>query len=227
MGAATQAKKIKIAKHADWIDPQEYIEKKYFEDEDMRKMYSFFLVHCPCENTSSMSIGIRNYGWSDPWGAISAEKKDKQKSKKGSKKEKEIGVGILSKKLYKTMEKGFADGYAVNLEELEPKMIELGLLEKFPPEDLKTEIACYYQGKDNIWMGKFRHIRNCLAHSRFKIYEIENDYMFAFEDVLLPSSKSKSEKAELRARMLFKKSTIMRWISIIEAGEKGITSDNG
>ena len=61
-------------------------------------------------------------------------------------------------------------------------------------------------------MQFFSHVRNCSAHNRFAIKPHKDDWLFILEDV--------SRDKKVSARMILKKSTLLRWIEIIEGGEK-------
>lgn len=60
----------------------------------------------------------------------------------------------------------------------------------------------------------FSHLRNSFAHNRYAIKKLpeSNDYIFIFED--------KDNLNHVSARMVLKKSTLEKWMSIIQNGEK-------
>ena len=102
-----------------------------------------------------------------------------------------------------------------NKKEFDDKLKE-SCLDNFPGE-LSEEKVCVYTGKESQAQNILRHIRNSMAHGRLNIYDVKEECFFAFEDV---KPISKSEKLEITARMIIKKSTLLKWIDIIQAGEQ-------
>jgi hypothetical protein len=60
-------------------------------------------------------------------------------------------------------------------------------------------------------MSVFAHIRNSFSHGRLNMIDnvIENDYVFVMEDV---------HRGNVTARIILRKSTLLRWINTIEQG---------
>ena len=74
-----------------------------------------------------------------------------------------------------------------------------------------------YNSENNIMLSVFDHIRNSLAHGRFTIYE---DGFIALESGKnIYDKEHKKNMIDVRARMILKKETIMKWIDIIESGK--------
>ena len=89
-------------------------------------------------------------------------------------------------------------------------------LQKNFPSDLETERGCFYKkSKQNQLECIFYHIRNCFAHGRFNISENNEDWTFVMEDW--------GRNNRVSARMILKKSTLLKWIEIIEGGEKSLS----
>jgi hypothetical protein len=83
------------------------------------------------------------------------------------------------------------------------------------PSDLGRERICVADNKKNQFMSVFYHIRDAFAHGRFYITDYEEHKIFVMEDVS-PSSGRKP----VSARMIVRKDTLLKWISLIENGEK-------
>lgn len=95
-------------------------------------------------------------------------------------------------------------------------LAKANLIDNFPTNCM-TEAVCYTK-KDNRVQGLCYHIRNCFAHGRFLLNKNGSDSFFVFEDV----SNYKKQK-RVSARMILKKSTLLKWIEIIEGGEKAFS----
>lgn len=96
------------------------------------------------------------------------------------------------------------------------KMHEMAV--KLVPVDtgaLKNSI-CAVDNQKNQFMSVFYHIRNAFAHGRLNMVDVDGDCVFILEDV---QPNKKEEKLKVSARMIIKKSTLLRWIDIIEGGQ--------
>lgn len=95
-------------------------------------------------------------------------------------------------------------------------LVAAGLVDDFPT-NCTHEAVCYTK-KDNQIQGLCYHIRNCFAHGRFLLKKNGTNSFFAFEDISIYKKQRK-----VSARMILKKSTLLKWIEIIEGGEKNLT----
>lgn len=59
-------------------------------------------------------------------------------------------------------------------------------------------------------------MRNAFSHGRLNMVNIDGECVFVIEDI---SPKCKKGKHLVSARMILKKSTLLKWIDIIERGE--------
>lgn len=187
MGTSTSSE-IRVDQMAEWV---QNVDDKFLFSKDVMRIYAFFLVRCPWGNASSMKVNIESYGWVNPWG----------------------GKKVLAKKLQSVVRNESFYSFGNSAEGLGSVLIDKGLSETFPPQDLSREIAYVVRYKRNIWMSIFRHIRNSLAHSRYSVSKTNKGYVFAFEDVDMTETD-----AIVTARMVIKKSTLIKWIDIIENG---------
>ena len=58
----------------------------------------------------------------------------------------------------------------------------------------------------------FYHIRNSFAHGRFQIYSYKDELYYVFESGII---KKSIDKIELKARMVIKEKTLLKWIEIL------------
>lgn len=102
-------------------------------------------------------------------------------------------------------------------EELEAKLQESDLKNGFPEDTISEKI--YIRVDDNELMSIFRHLRNSFAHGRFNVIDSNGEQYFLFEDRSTRIDKKKNTYP-VSARMILRKSTLLKWITIIEGGEK-------
>lgn len=83
-------------------------------------------------------------------------------------------------------------------------------IEKLQSELFKNFDEKHYSSAEKL----FSHLRNSFAHNRYAIKKLpkSNDYIFIFED--------KGNLYHVSARMVLKKLTLEKWMSIIQNGEK-------
>lgn len=107
--------------------------------------------------------------------------------------------------------------------EMKPVLEDAGLSKNFPPKKYEEKI-CVYK-KDNQLVSVFSHIRNSLAHGRFNIIDSNNETFFILED--FKSEVDRGKGYRVSARMILKKSTLLKWIEAIEGGEKAYVEEHG
>ena len=66
-------------------------------------------------------------------------------------------------------------------------------------------------------MSVFYHLRNAFAHCRLNMIDVNGESVFIIEDV---QSSKKRDKLKVSARMILRKSTLLKWIDLIENGEQ-------
>ncbi len=163
-----------------------------FNDVDLFRIVVFFVFHSPCASQSSMSISLSEYGWDKPW------KKPYYLNKQLRQAASNYDLLFSSK------------GY----NEMETALEKADLKESFP-SDFSRERICAVDNQKNQFMSVFYHIRNAFAHGRLNMVDVDGDCVFILEDV---QPNKKEEKLKVSARMIIKKSTLLRWIDIIEGG---------
>ena len=98
---------------------------------------------------------------------------------------------------------------------INPGWIKKRVPDKYADDDLLQERIVIYKGNYNRFLSICYHIRNALAHGRLAMYERNNEIIFALEDGI-----KKQNKFHVRSRMILKKSTLLKWIDIVEGGGK-------
>lgn len=163
-------------------------------DEEYKRILQFYVVNTPCEKLSTSSLPLSHYGWgSKVW------KNDE-----------------LKKKLFEVAglcrETTFV--VAKTLEEMKSSFEKTSLKKHFH-SDRDTERVAVYKSNYNEFLAICYHIRNSLAHGRFQMYtNSSNEVVFAMEDGI-----KQRDKFEVRSRMILKKSTLIKWIDILERND--------
>ena len=166
-----------------------------FADEGLKKIIIFYVINTPCIYESSSGICVSEYGWgNDVW-----------------------RKGKLKKALFSVagLERGATFCTTNKLPELkslfEKQDMKKGFYKNRSVEKIVMHISPKYK---NEILSIFLHIRNAFAHGRLAMYEHEpNDIMFVLEDGV-----KRNGEFHVRSRMIIKKSTLLKWIDIIQAG---------
>lgn len=167
---------------------------------DFLKIFFFFTIFTPCPELSGRGKVLESYGWSNPW--EEPYKLDEQLKTAAD------SLGLFTAKKYEDMENALNNA---------------GLKKTLFSEIVNNKI-CAYTGSDKYkkehdFIHFFFHIRNSLAHGRFNVIKYNREEIFLFEDIGSRKDK-KTKEYPLSARMILKKSTLLKWITIIEGGEK-------
>lgn len=174
-----------------WLN---WIAPEQFNDSDLFRIVVFFVFHSPCSEQSFMCRTLKEYGWSAPW------KKpywlNRQLKQAASNYEL-----IFSAKGYDEMD------IALNMAELKDDF----------PSDLTRERICIYDNQRNQFMSMFYHLRNAFAHCRLNMVDVNGECVFVIEDV---QPNKKEDQVKVSARMILRKSTLLKWIDLIEGGEQ-------
>lgn len=178
-------------RNPDWI---RWIAPEHFNDQDLFKIVIFFVFHSPCSNLSSMEKTLDEYGWSAPW-----------------RKPYYLNKQLRQASLYELVVYS-AKGY----NEMDVALEKADLKETFP-SDFSRERICIYDNQGNQFLSVFYHIRNAFAHCRLNMVDVDGDCVFIFEDV---QPKKNSNQLKVSARMILRKSTLLKWIDLIENGAR-------
>lgn len=164
-----------------------------FGDEGLKRIIFFYVFNTPCELLSSSSIPLTNYGWS------------KTVWQNNALKDQLFGVAKLKRN------ETFA--VAKNVYDMKDVCHITNLVGKFHDQRDCERIAIYKPSNYPEFMAVFYHIRNALAHGRLAMYKHGNEIIFVLEDGV-----KKGDRFQVRSRMVLKKSTLLKWIEIIENG---------
>ena len=171
-----------------WIHKKK--EEKYLDTEFIR-IFMFFVVNTPCVESSSSGISLKEYGWGkDLW-------------RKNTLKNSLFSVaGLVRDDTFVVAKK--TDGMK--------KACEKGRTKTGFHGDRSKEKVVIYKSKDNEFLSICNHIRNSFAHGRFSIFDgVNGDAVFVMEDGV-----KRNGKFQVRSRMILKKSTLIKWIDILE-----------
>lgn len=89
------------------------------------------------------------------------------------------------------------------------------LKENFPC-NFSHERICIYDNQGNQFLSVFYHLRNAFAHCRLNMVDVAGECVFILEDV---QPNKNSDQLKVSARMILRKSTLLKWIDLIENGE--------
>ena len=167
----------------------EWIAPTRFNNPELFRIVIFYVFHSPSDGLSAMHKSLHEYGWSEPW------KKPQ----------------YLNRKLKDLSTNEFLLFSADKYKNMKAELEKANLLNNFPMID-GTERICILNNKKNQFMSVFYHLRNAFAHCRLNMVDVsgeENDYFFILEDVY---------RDRVSARMILRKSTLLKWINLIEGG---------
>ena len=178
------------SKNAEWM---RWIAPEEYNDSELFRIVTFFVFHSPCDGLSSMRRTLAEYGWPAPW------KKPFYLNKHLKKAASNFNL-LYTASSYDDMEKALKDG---------------DLLTAFP-SDLGRERICVYDCQKNQFLSVFYHLRNAMAHCSLNMVDVDGECVFIFEDTV---PKKNTGQLKVSARMIIRKSTLLKWIDIIERGE--------
>lgn len=173
-----------------WIN---WIAPASFNDKDLFRIVIFFVFHSPCADLSSMRKTLLEYGWTKPW-------------KKPYYLNKQLRQASSNYELLFS-----AKGY----NEMDVALEKADLKDAFPSE-FSRERICIYDNQGNQFLSVFYHIRNAFAHCRLNMVDVGGECVFILEDV---QPNKNSNQLKVSARMILRKSTLLKWINLIENGE--------
>lgn len=181
---------ITTERNPEWL---KWIATEQFNDYDLFKIVIFFVFHSPCKNLSSMGKSLSEYGWNTPW------KKPYYLNKQLRQVASNYNI-LFSADEYNKMD----------------TVLEKADLKDSFPSDFSHERICIYDNQKNQFLSVFYHIRNAFAHCRLNMVDVNGECVFILEDVV---KNKNSDKLKVSARMILRKSTLLKWIDLIENGE--------
>lgn len=182
---------VYVNRNASWM---QWIAPERFADNELFRIVTFFVFHSPCAELSSMCRSLEEYGWATPW-------------KKPFHLNKQLKQAATNQQLLFS---------AQNYDALETALDKANLKDNFP-SDFLTERICIYNNMNNQFLSVFFHLRNAFAHCRLNMVDVDGECVFILEDMI---HEKKHNRCKLSARMILRKSTLLRWIDLIEGGGK-------
>ncbi len=163
------------------------------ELEILKEILPFYVINTIYEGYSYRSIPVTSYGWPDNiW-----------------------NTGDLKDKLFYVANLNINHNVFIvsRLDMMREALVQADMGDNFYLNRRKEKIVIYVNSRTNLVLSVFKHIRNALAHGRFAMYKIGEDYMFALESV-----DNSRLGLVVKARMLLKASTLLEWMKIIKKG---------
>ncbi len=182
-----------IERHQEWLDTKV---TESFVDYDLLRIIIFFVIEAPCPGQSARTVSLQKRGWKkDPWYSKTYLKDKLDKAIFGE-----------QKKMIKMVERR---------PDISDKFLRFECGDEFY-KNIKLQRALYVKvnkdGCQNEYMSLFYHLRNALAHGRMSAYyTYDDDIMFVFED----GKPLKNNKFEVTARMVLRKSSLLKVIEIL------------
>ena len=181
-------------KHPKWLDT---IVADRHCDNDLYKIILFFVIFSLCPKYSTQGRTLQFYNWKDkPW-STNKYLKDKLDSGVFSDKKKYFQCAAQIPKLVDAVRKAdLGDDFYLHRE---------------------IERVAFTNTESSEYMSLFHHIRCALAHGRIAMFEDPNsdDLLFVMEN-----GSELGAEFQVKARMILRRSTLLRWIDIITAGPK-------
>jgi hypothetical protein len=164
-----------------------------YADDALKRIVLFYVINTPCTVLSSSAIPLTEYGWSkDVWN-----------------KNRALSDLLFSIAGLKRGETFFA---AKRTDEMKSVCKKANMTKGFHEKREVEKIVIYRQPGYNDFMSVLYHIRNAFAHGRLAMYDsAEKDVIFVLEDGI-----KKNGEFVVRSRMILKKSTLIKWIDILE-----------
>lgn len=188
----TQDNLVLTQKHPAWLDAE--ISNSAF-NEDLFQIILFYVIYSPCPKYSTQGRTLQYYKWNDkPW-KTNRYLKDK-----------------LNGDLFRGKNKYFR---AVSQISQLAESFRKSELEKCFYSHRETERVAFLNCENNEYISLFHHIRCALAHGRIAMYEDAENHDIIF---VMENGCEKGKDFLVKARMVLRKSTLLRWIKIITDG---------
>ena len=174
----------------DWIQEKKFNRK---ELETLKEILPFYIINTLHESYSYRSIPVTEYGWPENiW-----------------------NTGALKDQLFYVANLTMNHNLFVveRLEDMSGVCKQAHLDDQFYQYRDLERIVVYVNSRTNLVLSIFKHIRNSLAHGRFVMYPMGEDYMFVMESV-----DNSRGGLVVKARMVLRASTLMKWMEIIRKG---------
>ena len=162
-----------------------------FCDSEFMQIIIFYVLHSPCKQGSYSPVPLDKYGWTNPW--HSKKFKDTLRN-----------IASFNDETYQYTESHEKFKELWESTEIQNNFYDL----------CEGEFAIFsHVGETNPFLDLFHHIRNAIAHGRFTAKKHNHNFYIYMED-----AKTVRGKIAVNARIMLKKSTLIKWIDMIEAG---------
>lgn len=181
---------LRGSEQPDWIQEKKFNRK---ELETLKEILPFYIINTLLESYSYRSIPVTEYGWPENiW-----------------------NTGALKDQLFYVANLTMNHNLFVveRLEDMSEVCKQAHLDDQFYQYRDLERIVVYVNSRTNLVLSIFKHIRNSLAHGRFVMYPMGEDYMFVMESV-----DNSRGGLVVKARMVLRASTLMKWMEIIRKG---------
>lgn len=173
----------------------EWVDFRRLNDEKLFRIVTFYVFHSPCTKPkplSAMSRPITDYGWSQKWANYRTP----------------TSLNYILRKASTTSSLIYS---AVGNNDIQQACEKADLLDNFP-SNIDRERVAIALSDQNQFLSLFRHIRNALSHGRLSMKALsDGDVSFILEDIA-------TNRVNVSARMILRRSTLLKWIEIIENG---------
>lgn len=171
-------------------------------NDTMGDILRFYVLNTPCQGLSYQTRPFSSYGWEGDvrYNGLGKALDDALDAKHGQ--------FLFPKYPNRGYKVSTNDTVCANLDYL---FRITSLTDGIVQDPLIERGASCATNESNTWLRVFRHIRNCLAHGRFKAVTSGN----STEPILIMEDRDKSN---ITARIVIKAKTLVAWKRIIENG---------
>lgn len=185
---------LKVNDNPSWLNTKQLTKK---ELEILKEILPFYVINTLQEGISYRGIKVTEYGWPDNiW-----------------------STGDLKEKLFYVA--NLTLNYNLFMVERLDNMSDVCHIAHFDNDFAKyrdqERIVVYVNSRTNLVLSIFKHIRNSLAHGRFMMYPSGNDTILVMESV-----DHNNKELVVKARMVLRASTMLKWMEIIRKGPEDI-----
>lgn len=184
----------KVNESPEWLKEKQITRK---ELEILKEILPFYVINTLQEGISYRGIGVTEYGWPDNiW-----------------------NTGVLKEQLFHSanLTLNYNLFMVERLEDMSNTCSQAHLDSNFYQYRDQERIVVYVDSRSNLVLSIFKHIRNSLAHGRFVLYPVGDDFIFVMESV----DHSRKDLV-VKARMVLRASTLIRWMEIIRKGPEDV-----
>ena len=185
---------LRVSEHPEWISVKSFNKK---ELEALKEILPFYVINTLHESYSYRSISVTEYGWPDNiW-----------------------NTGALKEQLFHVANLTLEHNLFVvdKLEDMSDVCLNAHMGNDFYQHRNQERIVVYVNSRSNLILSIFKHIRNALAHGRFIMVPMGDDIMFVLESV-----DNNRQSLVVKARMVLRYSTLIRWMEIIKMGPQDV-----